>query len=165
MDELKSYRLPLSHTLSLHFSSLFPYSNSYHRKSGYRIFIGIGGNIGNTIKIFEKLFLRLKRDRTIRLLSTSPILKNPPFGYLEQNDFYNGVILLETKLSPIQFLSKILYLEKRFGRKRDFPNGPRTLDIDILFFDHFKLSTSSLQVPHYDWQNRISIIIPLIFLL
>lgn len=152
----------LSPTLSLYYKSSFPYHNRRTIKKGYRVLVGIGGNIGDSIKRFQKLFLRMERDNNIQIISTSPILKNPPFGYLEQDDFFNGLILIETKLYPLKFLNKILYLEKRFGRQRTFKNAPRTLDIDIIFFDNFTIKTPSLNIPHRDWQNRDSVVIPLI---
>ncbi len=152
----------LSPTLSLYYKSYFPYHNRRTIKKGYRVLVGIGGNIGDSINRFQKLFLRMERDNNIQIISTSPILKNPPFGYLEQDDFFNGLILIETKLYPLKFLNKILYLEKRFGRKRTFKNAPRTLDIDIIFFDNFIIKTPSLNIPHRDWQNRDSVVIPLI---
>ena len=66
------------------------------------------------------------------------------------------------KLYPHSFLKRILYLEKRFGRDRAFRNAPRTLDIDIIFFDDFEIATKKLIVPHRDWENRDSVLIPLI---
>jgi 2-amino-4-hydroxy-6-hydroxymethyldihydropteridine diphosphokinase len=125
------------------------------------LFIGIGGNIGDTKKIFDKLILSLKGDSRFDLLITSPLLLNPPFGYLEQNEFLNGIIILKTNLSPNEFLKNMNRLEKRFGRKRSFQDAPRTLDIDIIFFDNKKINTKKLIIPHKDWANRESVLIPL----
>jgi len=152
----------LSKTLSLHYSALFPFQAPHRKPKGFKVLVSIGGNIGNTKSRFAKLFQEIKRDSTFRILATSPILRNPPFGYLNQEYFFNSVMLLETKLYPNQFLNKILFIEKRFGRKRVFKNSPRTLDIDIIFFDNFKINTQKLVVPHKDWQNRESVLIPLI---
>jgi 2-amino-4-hydroxy-6-hydroxymethyldihydropteridine diphosphokinase len=146
----------------LHYNSLFPFESPHQRRIGFKVLLGIGGNVGDTKRRFIHLFQSLSKISNFKILATSPILKNPPFGYLQQNYFYNAVILLETTLFPNQFLNRILYLEKQFGRKRTFKNAPRTLDIDIIFFDNFKLKTEKLIVPHKDWQNRSSVLIPLI---
>ncbi len=92
---------------------------------------------------------------------TSPLLLNPPFGFLDQNDFLNGIIAIKTNLAPNDFLKNMQRLEKRFGRKRSFQDAPRTLDIDIIFFDNKKINTEDLIIPHKDWANRESVIIPL----
>jgi 2-amino-4-hydroxy-6-hydroxymethyldihydropteridine diphosphokinase len=151
----------LSPTLSLHYTPHFPFSLQ-SRRGNFRVLLSIGGNIGDTKQRFEKLFWRIQRDNNLRILETAPILKNPPFGYLEQEDFYNSLILLETRIFPKQFLRRILYLEKRFGRLRTFRNAPRTLDIDIIFFENFRIKSRDLTVPHKHWHERESVIIPLI---
>ena len=149
--------------LSFHYETFFPYSKNIQTQN-YRVLIGIGGNVGNSKKRFEKLFNILRKNRQMNILATSPILKNPPFGFFNQPDFYNSLILLETRISPFNFLNYTLYLEKRFGRVRSFKNAPRTLDIDIIFFDFLKIKSLKLTVPHWDWQNRDSVTIPLIYL-
>jgi 2-amino-4-hydroxy-6-hydroxymethyldihydropteridine diphosphokinase len=151
----------LTENLTLFYTPNFPKKfNSYSNKK-YTVTIGIGGNMGNTKKIFDKLILCLKKDTRFTLLITSPLLKNPPFGFLEQSDFLNGIIALKTNLAPHDFLKNMQRLEKRFGRKRSFQDAPRTLDIDIIFFDNKKINTQDLIVPHKDWANRESVIIPL----
>jgi len=152
----------LSKNLSLHYQLLFPYYRKALKSKNFKVLISIGGNIGDVKNRFNKLFHRFERDGNVRIIETSPILKNPPFGYIEQEYFFNGVILLETKLYPDDFLKRVLYLEKRFGRERTFPNAPRTLDIDIIFFDKFKIKSKKLVIPHRDWHNRESVLIPLI---
>ncbi len=143
------------------------YTNNFQKKiktfssKKYLVTIGIGGNIGNTKRIFDKLFLSLKQDRRFSLLITSPLLLNPPFGFLEQKYFLNGIITLKTNLSPNEFLRSMQRLEKRYGRKRSFQDAPRTLDIDIIFFDNKKINTKKLIIPHKDWASRESVIIPL----
>ena len=126
--------------------------------------IGIGGNIGNTICRFEKLLIKLKQDRLVKILSTSIIFKNPPFGYKEQNYFYNSLILIDTNLSATKLLKYMLKLEKFFKRKRSFKNAPRTLDLDIIFYKKHKIKSKDLTIPHPHWKERESVILPLMFL-
>ena len=152
----------LIQNLTLFYTSNYPKKFNSTSNKKYSVTIGIGGNIGNTKKIFDKLILCLKKDSRFILLMTSPLLQNPPFGFLEQSDFLNGIIALKTNLAPNEFLKNMQRLEKRFGRKRSFQDAPRTLDIDIIFFNNKKINTKDLIVPHKDWANRESVIIPLI---
>ena len=151
----------LSPTLALFYSSNFPKKFNSNSLKKYSVIIGIGGNIGNTKKIFDKLILCLKKDSRFTLLITSPLLKNPPFGFLEQSDFLNGIIRLKTNLCPNAFLKAMQRYENKFGRKRSFQDAPRTLDIDIIFFENKKINTKNLIIPHKNWANRESVIIPL----
>jgi len=123
--------------------------------------LGIGGNIGDTKRLFDKLFWFLKRERVVDIIETSPILKNPPFGYLNQNDFYNAIIKVSTTLSPQRLLNYILGVEKRFGRKRSFKDAPRTLDIDMIFYNDRVIKSKKLTLPHPHWYKRDSVVIPL----
>lgn len=151
----------INNDLTLFFTPNFPYKSSFISNKKYLVTIGIGGNLGDVKKTFNKLFLCLKNDNKYTLVKTSPLLLNPPFGYLEQNHFLNGIIQLKTNLSPDEFLKNMHRLENRFGRKRSFQDAPRTLDIDIIFFDNKKINTEKLIIPHKDWANRESVIIPL----
>ena len=151
----------LSKNLTLFFTSNYPKVLKTSSPKKYLVTIGIGGNIGNMKKRFDKLFLCLKNDKRFDLLKTSPLLLNPPFGYLNQNNFLNGIITIKTNLCPNAFLSAMQRYENRFGRKRSFQDAPRTLDIDIIFFANKKIHTEKLIIPHKDWANRESVIIPL----
>ena len=151
----------LSPTLTLFSYSNFPKKFNKTSKKKYSVTIGIGGNIGNTKRIFDNLILCLKKDARFTLLMTSSLLKNPPFGFLEQSDFLNGIIRLKTDLCPNAFLKAMQRYEIKFGRKRSFQDAPRTLDIDIIFFDNKKINKEHLIIPHKNWANRESVIIPL----
>lgn len=130
----------------------------------YRVTLGVGGNIGDLIRRLEKLVVFFKRSPLCDLLQTGSILKNPPFGYTEQDDFYNSVVIVQTNLQPRAFLKYILEVERRFGRKRSFANAPRTLDIDMIFYEDRKMNTSVLTLPHPAWQDRASVVIPMAYL-
>jgi len=123
--------------------------------------IGIGGNIGDVRRRFIHLLYALKRFVGVNVVGISAVLKNPPFGFVNQDDFYNAVFEIQTSMTPHQFLSFLLRLEKRFGRKRSFANAPRTLDLDIVFFDDRVINTEKLCIPHPHWNERESVVIPL----
>jgi 2-amino-4-hydroxy-6-hydroxymethyldihydropteridine diphosphokinase len=127
----------------------------------YRAVIGIGGNIGDVARRFEHLLVFLSRASSINVVSSSPILKNPPFGFTQQQDFLNAVLLVETTMQPRRLMQYLLRVERRFGRVRSFANAPRTLDLDILFYERRRLDYPDLTVPHPHWRERESVVIPL----
>jgi len=127
----------------------------------YRVTVGVGGNLGDVKRRFEHLFIYLKRDKRVELLRTSLILKNPPFGFMNQDDFFNSIVVLKTSMQPVPFLDYLMRLEKKFSRKRSFVNAPRTLDLDIIFFDKRVVDKERLQIPHPKWFERDSVLIPL----
>lgn len=144
------------------FKSLrFAYTSKHQSSLRYSVTVGIGGNVGDVKRRFEHLFVNLKRDKRVDILSTSLILKNPPFGFIDQDDFLNSIIVLQVNMQPKVFLAYLMRLEKKFGRKRSFANAPRTLDLDIIFFDNRVVNIPKLQIPHPSWSQRESVVIPL----
>ncbi len=139
----------------------FPASLPKVKGFRYRALLGIGGNVGDTRRRMEHLWHFLCRHPLIRPLQSGVILRNPPFGYIEQADFDNTVIEIATSLEPRALLRLIWRIEKRFGRKRSFPNAPRTLDLDILFFEDRVVQYKELIIPHPCWKERESVTIPL----
>ena len=154
----------LTKDLILYFCNNYPYKAKKISKKTHIVTLGIGGNIGDVKKRFNKLFLSLQSDSRFDIIKTSPILRNPPFGYLEQDYFLNAIIIIKTNLSPIEVLNEMQRYENRFGRKRSFQDAPRTLDIDIIFYDKLNVKSKRLTIPHKDWENRQSVIIPLFYL-
>jgi 2-amino-4-hydroxy-6-hydroxymethyldihydropteridine diphosphokinase len=155
---VKKKILDAKHTLI--FSSHFPY-NASKKHLHPQALLGLGGNIGDVIRRFEHLFWFLKRSPFLHVVETAPILKNPPFGYTKQDDFYNTLMLVETKLKPKALLRYVLRVEKLYGRKRSFADAPRTLDIDIIFYENINMKSKTLTLPHHGWQERISVLTPL----
>lgn len=125
------------------------------------VVVGVGGNEGAVKRRFVKLYRTLLDDRRFGIMETSSIFKNPPFGYLEQPDFYNAVMVLKTSLGARETLKILLHVEHIFGRKRIFKNGPRTLDLDIIFFNNQTIKQKDLIIPHPKWEERLSVKVPL----
>lgn len=150
--------------LTLYRGALFPYKKCRRGRYRYTATVGIGGNVGDVRRRFARLFRAIARHRGVEVLRTGPILRNPPFGYLEQEDFYNSVMELSTSMLPRRFLRYLMHTEQRFGRKRSFANAPRTLDLDILFFDGRVIDREDLKVPHPHWHERESVLVPLSYL-
>ncbi|MEA2112291.1 MAG: 2-amino-4-hydroxy-6-hydroxymethyldihydropteridine diphosphokinase [Campylobacterota bacterium] len=160
--------MPIKHRinseLTLFSDRCFPARFAVINRHRYRAVLGIGGNIGDVRRRFIRLIHFLKRDNRVTLIETAPILKNPPFGFIEQEDFLNSVLEVSTSMQAKEFLRYILHVEKKFGRKRSFADAPRTLDIDMIFFDSRVIQSKELTLPHPSWQSRESVIIPLSFL-
>ena len=151
----------IDNSLNLYFSNTFPYKSLKFSTKKNRVTIGIGGNIGDVSKRFKKLFLAFRGDGRFSIIQTSPLLTNPPFGFKEQDYFLNGIIVLQTDLSPICCLKAFQRYEHRFQRVRSFQDAPRTLDIDIIFFNNLKIKSDILTLPHHGYKNRDSVLIPL----
>ncbi len=151
----------MSSQTTLIYQKNYPYLSPTQSSKKYRATLGIGGNIGDVKRRFNHLFFYLKRSSLVDIIETSPILKNPPFGYLEQDDFHNSLIIVKTCLRPKALLRYILTVEKRFSRKRSFPDAPRTLDIDMIFYEDVQMDSKRLTLPHPSWEKRDSVLIPL----
>ncbi|WP_331775337.1 2-amino-4-hydroxy-6-hydroxymethyldihydropteridine diphosphokinase [Sulfurospirillum sp. 1612] len=151
----------LNQDLTLYFSKNFP--KRYKKKAFFKhqVVVGIGGNIGNVLGRFDAVFRYFKKDRRFHIVQTSPILKNPPFGYLEQADFFNAVFVLQTSMAPREMLKNLLHIEQLQKRERSFKNAPRSMDLDIIFFDDIRIKSAKLTIPHPKWSERISVMIPL----
>ncbi|TDH26536.1 2-amino-4-hydroxy-6-hydroxymethyldihydropteridine diphosphokinase [Segetibacter sp. 3557_3] len=125
-----------------------------------RVYLLIGGNMGERE-------LNLKAARTMiagavgEILSASAVYETEAWGITDQPLFLNQAILVESQYDPQHILENILSIETRIGRKRVQKFGPRTIDIDILFYDNLVLNSSSLTIPHPEMQNRRFALAPL----
>ena len=138
----------------------FPYSKKDDKNYRYYVYIGLGSNINEekTIKLFMKKALF---DKRFKILQTSPILINKAFGYIDQKDFHNALLLVKTSKSAKELLKILLHYESILKRKRSFKNAPRTLDLDILYYGDLKIKDKKLVLPHYGAGVRESVFVPL----
>lgn len=125
-------------------------------------FIGIGSNIGNKIDQCEDAISEILRADRHTLLARSSLYKTHPFGYTEQDWFVNGVIKIETDLEPIDLLGALKSIETQMGRSKTFHWGPRTIDLDILFFDEDKIQAGEVAIPHPRLHERQFVLVPLV---
>lgn len=150
-------------------SSFYPRKFSFEfsknaRKYKYTYILGLGGNIGGDTMVkrrFDSLIAKMKKDKRIRLISSSIILKNKAFGYENQSDFLNAILKIKSSIYAPKMLSITQHYEKIFGRKRSFKDAPRTLDIDIISFSAKSRQSERLRLPHPGANNRLSVILPL----
>jgi 2-amino-4-hydroxy-6-hydroxymethyldihydropteridine diphosphokinase len=96
-----------------------------------------------------------------RIAARSSLYSTTPVGVIDQPRFLNAVIALETTLTPFELLGALLLIERDFGRNRTVTNGPRTLDLDILFYDDLVLSEAVLEIPHPRIAERAFVLVPL----
>jgi 2-amino-4-hydroxy-6-hydroxymethyldihydropteridine diphosphokinase len=89
------------------------------------------------------------------------LYETAPWGKTDQPDFLNQVLLVDTKLSPLALLKAILSIEESLGRKRSEKNAPRTIDIDILFYDSLVMEVPGLTIPHPRIAQRRFVLEPL----
>ena len=123
--------------------------------------LGIGTNIGDRKKNVENAVNALNLLPETSVIEISKFYETEPWGFTEQNSFYNCAVLLETSLSPKALLGACLGIEAGLGRIREFKNGPRIIDIDILLIENFSISQEELTVPHKFILQRDFVLIPL----
>lgn len=130
-------------------------------KHNNRVFIALGSNLGDRLGYLGKAILHLSQHEKIWIKSFSSVYETDPVGYLEQDPFYNMVIEIETALKAKELLSVCLTIEKNLGRERKIVNGPRTVDLDLLFFGDEILQEEDLILPHPRLHERAFVMIPL----
>ncbi|KWW12431.1 MULTISPECIES: 2-amino-4-hydroxy-6-hydroxymethyldihydropteridine diphosphokinase [Peribacillus] len=124
-------------------------------------YLSIGSNLGDRLDIFRKAFQLLTENPHIMLVATSSFYETDPVGYADQDCFLNAVLKVETDLHPEELLHVCMQIEQTLGRKREIRWGPRTLDLDILLYNHENIETEILSVPHPRMHERAFVIVPL----
>ena len=127
-----------------------------------RAFIAIGSNMGNPNAQVLQAFAELGSMPHSTLLVCSSLYWSAPVGLEDQPYFINAVAEIETTLNPYALLSKMQQIEAVHGRTRSIMNGPRTLDLDLLFYDDLVLADEKLTLPHPQMHKRAFILLPLI---
>ena len=129
--------------------------------SGYEVFIGFGGNLGDRRSFINQALQALSELPTTSLSKLSSLYETVPVGYLEQGGFLNGVVLIRSLLTATDLLERLLAIENRLGRVRKERWGPRTIDLDILFYGDNLIDEADLQVPHPELGKRLFVLEPL----
>lgn len=123
--------------------------------------VGLGTNIGDRQLNLKEALSALALLPGTRVLRTSSVYETEPYGFSEQPNFLNMVAEIETMLSPHALLGGCLGIEAGMGRIREFKNGPRIIDLDLLLFEDFSEASSELTVPHPEICNRSFVLVPL----
>jgi 2-amino-4-hydroxy-6-hydroxymethyldihydropteridine diphosphokinase len=122
-------------------------------------YIALGTNIGDRLKNLQTAIGAMPPQVTVKRVST--VYETAPWGVLDQPDFLNQVIEIETDLAPAALLHHLKAIEARMGREQTVRYGPRRIDLDILFYEDLVLELSGLRIPHPRLHERSFVLAPL----
>jgi 2-amino-4-hydroxy-6-hydroxymethyldihydropteridine diphosphokinase len=125
-------------------------------------FLGLGSNMGNPRKNMVEALKKVGKLKKTQLIKISSLIEtdavNGPPG---QRKFLNGCAMIDTTLTPRTLLTGLKHIEKQLGRKKTVRNGPRPIDLDILFYEGKSIKTKTLQIPHPRAFERLFVVKPL----
>lgn len=127
----------------------------------HEAFVAFGSNLGDKEKFIDEAIEALSNLPQINIVAISDKIVTEPYGNVEQDVFLNGVMKIETLLPADELLQILQKVEEHAGRERKIHWGPRTLDLDIIFYDDDIISEDDLIVPHPDMKNRDFVLKPL----
>ncbi len=133
-------------------------SEKKHLKS---VYIGLGSNLDNPVNQVLLAMESIGQHPAINLIARSSLYQTQPVGFIEQPDFINAVVHIETSLTPPDLLLELLKIEQQQGRKRMIRFGPRTLDLDILLYEDLVIQSETLTIPHPQMHERGFVLHPL----
>mgnify|MGYP003979030821 FL=1 len=123
------------------------------------VYLGLGSNIGDRANNLKNVFVALSPN--MEVVKIFPIYETTPWGYEDQAEFLNQVIECETDLPPNDLLKLVKNIEEELGRIPNFQNGPRIIDIDILFYNDLILENDQLSIPHPRVHQRAFMLVPM----
>jgi 2-amino-4-hydroxy-6-hydroxymethyldihydropteridine diphosphokinase len=117
-------------------------------------YIALGSNVGSRERYLANARTFLAALPASRVLAETAVEETAPIGPVEQGNYLNQMIALETSLTPATLLAELLRIERQLGRERTEPWGPRTIDLDIVLFGNRAVTTDELTIPHPELANR-----------
>jgi 2-amino-4-hydroxy-6-hydroxymethyldihydropteridine diphosphokinase len=123
------------------------------------VFLGLGSNIGNKEDYISRALTFISELYTVK--KKSHLYLTEPIGSIKQDWFLNCVVEIQTDVDPKKLLSSIKSIERKLGRTKTVKNGPRIIDIDILFYGENVLKTKNLVIPHPSIQDRLFVLQPM----
>lgn len=124
-------------------------------------YIALGTNIEPRHTYLNEAITELSKYESIKVVDQSSVYQTVPVGYLNQADFLNMVIFIQTSLSSLELLDVCQTIEYKLGRERGIRFGPRTIDLDILVYNDEDIKTERLTVPHPRMHERAFVLVPL----
>lgn len=128
----------------------------------HKAYIAMGSNLGDKKGHLDRAVEALRERKGFRVGKVSNYIKTAPYGVLEQPEFLNACLELDTLYTPRELLDILHELEDEALRERTFRWGPRTLDLDIIFYDDLVMESANLCIPHLDMHNRAFVLGPLL---
>ena len=132
-----------------------------NRSAASRAFIALGSNLDHPAAHVAWALREIAALPDTELVRTSSFYESAPVGYGAQPDFINAVAEIETSLAPRALLDHLLRVEQNHGRRRQFPNSPRTLDLDIVLYGGQTIREPGLTIPHPRMHERAFVVVPL----
>lgn len=130
-------------------------------RSWHIAYVALGSNIGDKETYLQNAIISIKEHPLCKDIRVSKFIKTEPYGMKEQDNFLNGVLEMKTLFDPEELLEFLQTLEEKAQRVRMIHWGPRTLDLDIIFYDQIIYESENLTIPHPDMQNRSFVLQPL----
>jgi len=125
----------------------------------HTVYLSLGTNLGRRAANLRAALAAMLPKVQVR--RASPVYETEPWGYADQSPFLNQVIETETRLEPADLIVFLKNMESELGRQPTFRNGPRVIDIDVLFYDDRVVESESLAIPHPRLEGRAFILVPL----
>lgn len=130
-------------------------------RAWHNAYISIGSNIGDKKKNIEESINRIENIKEIRVSKVSTLIETAPWGIEDQDEFINGVIEINTTLSPKELMRTLLKIEEEMKRERILRWGPRIIDLDVIFYDDLISSDEEIILPHPRMEERTFVLEPL----
>lgn len=127
----------------------------------HTVYIAVGSNLGDSVEIIEAAKKELISRPGYCLIKEATLITTKPYGVLDQPDFTNGLWKIKTIAEPYELLDELNKIEAALGRQRLVHWGPRTIDLDIIYYDDMIIDSERLTVPHIDMANRDFVLVPL----
>ncbi|WP_300350434.1 2-amino-4-hydroxy-6-hydroxymethyldihydropteridine diphosphokinase [Clostridium sp.] len=124
-------------------------------------YLSYGSNIGDKKFYIEEALKELSKEYHTKVLKTSKLKKTEPWGYTDQDEFLNGACKIKTLLNPKELMNFLLGIEKKLKRERKIKWGPRTIDLDIIFFNDLISEDEEVILPHPRMHERSFVLEPL----
>lgn len=131
------------------------------RRARHKAYLSVGSNMGDREGYLNGALAALRENPLIQVKKCSAFIETKAYGGVEQGDFLNGALEIETLLTPEALLDALHEIENAAGRVRVQRWGPRTLDLDILFYDKLVYESETLILPHPDLENREFVLQPM----
>lgn len=123
--------------------------------------IALGANVGDRWENIQQALKQLEETPGIESVVSSPVFETAPVGFENQPAFLNLVAGIQTRLTPEELMVRLFTIEKNLGRRRTVRWGPRTIDLDLIFFAGETRNSPDLILPHPRWAERTFVTIPL----
>ncbi len=131
------------------------------RRHWHEVYLSIGSNMGDKAGHLDRAISLLHGEPECKDVTVSDYMVTKPECEVEQEDFLNAAVRLWTLLSPEVLLQRLQEMEEELGRVRTIRHGPRTIDLDVVFYDDLVLRTDELTIPHREMHNRYFVLAPM----